>query len=88
MTDRLPRNGLTVRDLAERSGASPSSIIRWTSEPREEYLSRAQQRHETIRQLRAEGMSMRAIAAQVGCTVGTVHYALTRAATASKKDPA
>lgn len=79
MTDQLPRNGLTVRELAERTGASPASITRWTAEPREVYLTRAQQRHATIRKLRATGMSMRAIAGEVGCTVGTVHYALTRA---------
>ncbi len=85
-TERMSRNGLTVQDLVERTGVSRTNIVQWTAEPREEYLSRAQQRHEQIRRLRAEGLSMRAIAARVGCTVGTVHYALTRAATASKKD--
>nr|AAR85894.1 putative theta replicase [Rhodococcus sp. B264-1] len=76
MTERLPRNGITVRELAERTGVSTASIIRWTSEPREAYLSRAQQRREKIRELRGTGMSMRAIANELGCSVGTVHHAL------------
>lgn len=76
MTERLPRNGMTVRELAERTGVSTASIIRWTSEPRETYLSRAQERREKIRELRATGMSMRAIAGELGCSVGTVHNAL------------
>lgn len=76
MTERLPRNGMTVRELAERTGVSTASIIRWTSEPREVYLSRAQQRREKIRELRKTGLSMRAIATQLGCSVGTVHNAL------------
>lgn len=76
MIERLPRNGLTVRKLAERTGASTASIIRWTSEPRETYLSRAQQRREKIRELRATGMTMRGIANELNCSVGTVHNAL------------
>lgn len=83
MDDRLPRNGLTVRELAERTGASPKSIVRWTSEPREKYLSRAQKRREEIRELRNTGMTMRAIAAKVGCSVGTVHNALKHTAPSS-----
>lgn len=73
---RLPRNGMTVRELAERTGVSTASIIRWTSEPRETYLSRAEERREKIRELRAAGKTMRAIAAELGCSVGTVHNAL------------
>jgi transposase len=76
MTERLPRNGLTVRELAKRTGVSTASIIRWTSEPREVYLSRAEERREKIRELRAGGMTMRAIATELGCSVGTVHGAL------------
>lgn len=36
----------------------------------------AQERAERIRTLRESGMTMRAIAAELGCSVGTVHYAL------------
>lgn len=72
----LPRNGLSVRELAARTGVSTASITRWTSEPREVYLGRAHERQERIRRLRESGMTMRGIAAELGCSVGTVHYAL------------
>ncbi|MCV7653406.1 helix-turn-helix domain-containing protein [Micrococcus luteus] len=39
-------------------------------------MADAAARHERIRALRAEGLSMRAIAAKEGVTVGTVHYAI------------
>lgn len=73
---RYPRNGRTARELAERTGMSIRTAQRWTSEPKEVYLARAQQRHQDIRALRATGMTYRAIAAEVGCSVGTVHNAL------------
>lgn len=73
---RHPRNGWSVRELAEKTGASPRSIINWTSEPREAYLNRAEQRRQKIRELRKTGLSMRDIAEEVGCGVGTVHRAL------------
>ena len=73
---RYPRRGRTAREVAERTGTSISTAQRWTSEPREVYLARAARRHETIRRLREQGLSMRAIAEQVGCTVGAVHYAI------------
>lgn len=68
-----PRNGWSVNELARKTGASPRSIINWTSESRAAYLDRASTRGEKIRALRAEGLSMRAIAARLGCSVGTVH---------------
>lgn len=76
---RLPRNGMSVRQLAEKTGLSTNTIIRWTSEPREEYLSRAEKRRQKIRQLRSEGLSMRAIAKELNISVGTVHYSLNKA---------
>lgn len=71
--DRIPRNGKSVRELAEKTGLSMSTIARWTCEPREVYLERAQSRGEKIRELRSEGLTMRAIARELGCSVGTVH---------------
>ena len=76
--ERIPRNGLTIRELAARAGVYPRTIKRWTSDPRDVYLSRAEQRRKRIRELRETGLSMRAIAAEVGCSVGTVHNALRR----------
>lgn len=73
MTKKHPRNGWSVRELHEKTGAAKSSIIRWTSEPREDYLARANEKRERVRELRAKGLTMRAIAAELGCSVGTVH---------------
>ncbi|GAA3853059.1 helix-turn-helix domain-containing protein [Brevibacterium ammoniilyticum] len=74
--ERIPRNGLTIRELAARAGVDPRTVKRWTSDPRDVYLSRAEQRRERIRELRETGLSYRAIAAEVGCSIGTVHNAL------------
>lgn len=73
---RHPRNGATAKAIAERVGTTVRTAQRWTSEPRETYLSRAAERHDRIRKLRQNGMTIRAIAAAVGCSVGAVHYAL------------
>lgn len=77
---RAGRRNASARELAERMGVTPRTIQRYIAEPRAEYEARAEARHERIRKLRAEGLSMRAIGAEVGVSVGTVHYALNRAA--------
>lgn len=76
MSPHHPRNGWTVKELAAKTGASPRSVVNWTSEPREDYLRRGHERAEKIRELRAEGLTMRAIAERLNCSVGTVHRAL------------
>lgn len=73
---RYPRNGKKARELASRTGMSIRTAQRWTSEPREVYLQRAAERHARILELRAQGLSMRAIADEVGIAVSAVHYAL------------
>jgi DNA-directed RNA polymerase specialized sigma24 family protein len=75
--DRISRGGRTARDVAEQAGLSLRQVQRWTSEPRTTYLAGVQARRQKIRALRAEGLSMRQIAAELGCSVGTVHQALT-----------
>lgn len=79
--ERIPRNGLTISQLAERTGYTPRTIVAWTSEPRETYEARAAQRREAIRAYKAANpnASMRAIATEFGCGVGTVHRALKNA---------
>ena len=70
---RYPRNGKTARELAERAGMSVRTAQRWTSEPREVFINRANEKRARVLELRAKGLSMRAIAAEIGCSVGTVH---------------
>lgn len=67
------RNGWSIRELAEKTGACDRSIARWTSEPREQYLERARQKCERVQELRGQGLSIRAIARETGYSVGTVH---------------
>lgn len=73
------RRNKTARELAEQFGVSRRTIQRAIAEPRAEYDARAAARHARIRELREEGKSMREIAAEVGVSVGTVHYALNKA---------
>lgn len=76
-TPTRARRKMTARELGERFNRSPRTIRRIIAEERSEWLSRAEQRQQQIRELRATGgMSMRAIAAELGCSVGTVHRAL------------
>lgn len=76
--ERIPRNGLSIRELAKRIGRSQSTVARYTSEPREVYLARVSERHQRILELREEGMTMAAIASELGITPGAVHYALNK----------
>lgn len=73
------RRNKTARELAEQFGVSRRTIQRAIAEPRAEYDARAAARHARIRELREEGKSYRAIAAEIGVSVGTVHYALNKA---------
>lgn len=73
------RRPVPARVLAERVGVSERTIKRYIAEPRAEYDARTAARHERIRELRAEGKSYRAIAAEVGVSLGTVQYALNKA---------
>ena len=41
---RIPRNGKTLRQVAEGTGMSVATIARWTSEPRADYLARADEK--------------------------------------------
>lgn len=75
LTRRVP-----ARIVAERFGVSERTIKRHFSIPHAEYKALVEARHERIRALRAEGKSYRAIAAELEVSVGTVQYALKRAA--------
>lgn len=73
---RPVRRPLTARAVAEKIGKSERTVRRYFAEPRAEYTARAAERHERIRLLRKEGKTYRAIAAELGVSVGTVQYAI------------
>ncbi len=75
-TPTRARRNHTAAELAKRFGVTARTIRNTVAEERSVYLSRAEQRREQIRELRETGLSMRAIADEVGCSVGTVHNAL------------
>lgn len=70
--EKLPRGGLSIRELAQKARVSESFVIEHTSEPREVYLARVEQRRSAALRLRAQGLSMRQIAKKIGCSVGSV----------------
>lgn len=65
--------GLTAKEAAARVGRSPRTIRRWTSIPREEFLAQANEKRARVQELRAKGLSIRAIATELDCSVGIVH---------------
>lgn len=81
--EKVPRNGRTVKEAAALTGLSTATIIRWTSEPRADYLARADEKRARVRELRGKGLSVRAIAAETGYSVGTVHRYVKEAREAS-----
>lgn len=70
---RRPRNGRTIKEAAALTGLTEQTIKRWTSEPRAVYLAKADKKRVAVRKLRAEGLTMQAIADKLGCSIGTVH---------------
>lgn len=82
-----PRNGWTIRELAEKTGASPRAIGSWTSEPRELYLERANAKRKAILELRLKGLSMKEIAHSLDISVGTVHRYVSEARNAGQLPP-
>lgn len=78
-TPRFPRNGRSIREAAELTGLSPATIRRWTSEPREVYLTRAQERRIRILELHSQGLGVRAIARELDVDPGLVSTRLKEA---------
>lgn len=60
------RRQLTAREAAERLGVTTRTVQRLMAEPRGQYLARANAKREQVAELRAQGLSIRAIADQLG----------------------
>lgn len=68
------RPGLTAKEAGKKVGRSARTIRRWSSIPREEWLAQAEAKKRRAQELRATtGMSIRAIAKEMGCSPAAVH---------------
>ena len=66
------RRRKTARELANQLGVSQSTVRRLMAEPRDQYLARANTKREQIAELRAVGLSVRAIAEKLGISKSAV----------------
>jgi transposase len=66
------RRQFTARQAAERLGVTTRTVQRLMAEPRDQYLARANTKREQIADLRAEGLSIRAIAEKLEISKSTV----------------
>lgn len=66
------RRTVTAKVMAERLGVSERTIFNYIAEPRSAYEARANERRRLIAEKRAQGMTMRAIAAELGVSLGLV----------------
>jgi|GEM_PF-1754993 len=66
------RRNVPARVLAERLGVSERTVARYIAEPRDKYEARADERRRKIVEMRGRGMTMRAIAAELGVSLGLV----------------
>lgn len=70
---KRPRpDGVTAREVAERTGKSERTVRRYFAEDREDFEGRAAARRERAAALRAGGATYKAIADDLGCSTGTV----------------
>ncbi|TFU19526.1 replication protein RepB [Rothia nasimurium] len=60
------RRKKTARELAEKLGVSVSTVQRLMAEPRDQYLERANIKRKQVADLRVQGLSVRAIANELG----------------------
>lgn len=70
---KQPRpDGVTAREVAERTGKSARTVRRYFAEDREDFEGRAAARRERAAELRTGGATYKAIADDLGCSTGTV----------------
>lgn len=67
------RRGLTKRQLAELAGISEATVSRKYSEPREDFLARAEERKQAAIDLRRQGLTLREIAEELNVSLGSAH---------------
>lgn len=52
------RKGMTLTEASKLTGIPVRTLARWTSDSREDYLARANEKRERVRELRAQGLTM------------------------------
>lgn len=66
------RRTKTARELAEKFGVSERTIRTMIAEPRADFLARANSKRQQVAELRATGLSVRAIAQETGISKSAV----------------
>ncbi|MFD8104361.1 replication protein RepB [Nocardia fluminea] len=66
------RRAKTARELADQFGTTDRTIRRMVAEPRDNYETRAKEKREHARTLRAGGATYRQIADEMGISIGSV----------------
>lgn len=66
------RRQFTAREAAERLGVTTRTVQRLMAEPRDQYLAHANAKREQVAELRAQGLSILAIADQLGISKSSV----------------
>lgn len=61
----------TAREIAQKFGISERTVRTMIAEPRDQYLARANTKREQVAALRAEGLSVRAIAEKLEISKST-----------------
>ncbi|MEV7581718.1 hypothetical protein [Streptomyces erythrochromogenes] len=70
---------MTARELANRFGVSPRTVLRMVSEERAEYEGRSRQRRDRIVELHRQGLKGYEIAAELSVSAGLVSIRLKEA---------
>lgn len=72
-SDKTPRKRRTAREVAEKFNVSTRTAQTWISEPREDYLARAEEKRLKAIHLSEQGFSIREIAQKTGISKSAVH---------------
>ncbi|MEU3262401.1 HTH domain-containing protein [Streptomyces bacillaris] len=76
---RRERRTVTARELADRFGVSPRTVLRMIAEKRAEYEGRSRQRRDQIVELHRQGLKGYEIARELSISAGLVSIRLKEA---------
>ena len=75
---KFDRGGRSIREVAQIMGVNVVTVAKYTSDPREDYLARAQSRREQIQAAYLSGRykTLQEIADSMDCSLSTVNRAI------------